>query len=169
MEYKLPKKFQKNNIKTLSITRYILIGIAIILLLCTIPCIFIDTTMFLIFFLSACIILPLLFGIPISILNKTIKIEKKLVSGQYKIVHETLVDKNFTKLDELSEHERLDDEIANKEQVALRDDNGKIRHTPARVTEFIDANIGDEFFTIFLDGEEEPYTILTKEQYYTME
>lgn len=169
MEYKLPKKFLKNNIKTLSITRYVLIGIAIILLLCTIPCIFIDITMFLIFFLSACIILPLLFGIPISILNKAIKVEKKLVSGQYKIVHETLVGKNFTKLDELTEHERLDDEIAYKEQVALRDDNGKIRNTPARVTEFVDANIGDEFFTIFLDGEEEPYTILTKEQYYATE
>mgnify|MGYP003308122258 CR=1 FL=1 len=155
MEYKLPKNFLNNNIKALTIARCILISLATLILLCTI-------TFFLIFFISACIIVPFLFGIPISILKKSIKSKKKLFNGEYKITHETLVAKNFTKLDELLEHERLDDKIANKEQVALRDDNGKIRYTPARVTEFVDANIGDEFFTIYLEGEEKPYAILTK-------
>ena len=68
---------------------------------------------------------------------------------------------------ELSKCDRLSDEVANAERVYLQDDNGNIKETYARTTEFVDANIGDEFFTIYLEGEKEPYHILTKEQYYS--
>ena len=168
MNYKMPEKILKNtNTKSTIISQYVLIGFAIFFLLLLIPFSFVDMTMFLIFFISACIIIPFLIGIPLSVLRKSAKIKNKIKNGQYKIIHETVVGKNYDELDEIFEDTYEESEDYAK--IALRDDNGNIRQTSPRTTTFVDAKIGDEFFTIYLDGEEEPYTILTKEQYYATE
>ena len=110
------------------------------------------------------VFVPFLIVNPIFLLIKIKKRKEKILNGEYRIVHEKIIEKNYTELDDLTEEEWLS-EYAERAKVTLEDDTGKTRMTSARVPEFVDADIDDNFFSVYINDEDEPICIFTEKEY----
>ena len=106
-----------------------------------------------------------IFIIPnIKAITREFKLYNKVKKYEFEIKRCIIIDKNYALLEEISEEDIISGE-ADKDVVFLQDEDGNIVSESARVPEFVDSKIGDEYFRVMIRNEKIK-TYYSSEKYY---